>query len=170
MKNTISLMSGLVMSGVLLMGVVTGAADLMAEGRTLVVGKPVVLEGDLLSIGSQTFRLYGIDAPEKEQTCKGKNRTYDCGHISTTGLMDLTAGVSSVACEPLGPDPEGVMIARCLDPEGFDLSRQMIYTGWALASPRSSEDLHQLEAKSRAARRGLWKWQVTPPWQWRVEQ
>ncbi len=151
-------------------GLAISSTGLMAEGRKPVVGKPVVLEGDILTVEAKRFRLYGIDAPEKGQMCKGSKRLHDCGHIAATGLMDLTAGVKSIACEPLGPDPEGIMIARCLDPEGFDLSRQMIYTGWAFASPKSSEDFHQLESKSRAAKRGFWKWAVVPPWQWRAER
>jgi len=153
-----------------IVGGFVSSTALMAEGRTSVVGKPTVIEGDILTVGSQTFRLYGIDAPEKGQTCKTKSRELDCGRIAATGLMDLTAGVDSVACEPLGPDPAGVMIVRCLDPQGFDLSRQMLYTGWALATPKSSKAFHDLEAKSRAAKRGLWKWQVTPPWVWRAAQ
>jgi len=154
----------------LIIGVFVSPASLLAEGRTPIVGKPVVLEGDLLTVGSHKFRLYGIDAPEKGQTCQAKSRVLDCGRIAATGLMDLTAGVNSVSCEPLGPDPAGVMIVRCLDPQGFDLSRQMLYTGWALATPKSSKAFHDLEAKSRAAKRGLWKWQVTPPWVWRAAQ
>jgi len=158
----------LILQAALLIGVLAPASSLLAEGRTPIVGKPVVLEGDLLTVGSHTLRLYGIAAPEKGQTCKTKSRVLDCGRIAATGLMDLTAGVDSVSCEPLGLDPDGVMIVRCLDPQGFDLSRQMLYTGWALATPKSSRAFHDLEAKSRVAKRGMWKWQVTPPWQWRA--
>ncbi len=156
-----------ILNFVLGVGLAFSSSGLMAEGRRPVVGKPVVLEGDILTVGTKTFRLYGIDAPQMGQMCKGPKRLHDCGHIAATGLMDLTAGVKSVACEPLGPDPDGIMIARCLDPQGFDLSRQMIYTGWAFASPRSSDDFHQLESRSRKAKRGMWKWTVVPPWTWR---
>jgi len=138
-----------------------------AVGSEKITGQPQVIEGDILKVGGQMFRLYGIDAPEMGQTCMGPKREYDCGRIATTGLMDLTAGVKSVTCEKKETGSDGITIARCLDPEGFDLSRQMIYTGWALALPDAGAGLHQLQAKSRQARRGLWKGEVTPPWDWR---
>jgi endonuclease YncB( thermonuclease family) len=133
-------------------------------------GPPKVLEGDLLKIGSKTFRLYGIDAPEKGQTCQGTKRIHNCGRIAVTGLMDLTAGVASITCEVLGTGYGGQTIARCLDPQGFDLSRQMLYTGWAFATPAASVEFHQMQEKSNRAKRGMWKWQVMRPWRWQNAQ
>jgi endonuclease YncB( thermonuclease family) len=146
------------------------ASPLWAEETRTFSGPPRILEGDLLRVGDRTVRLYGIDAPDKGQMCQGPSRVHDCGHISATGLMDLTAGVNRVDCEVLGKGPGGTEIARCLDPQGFDLSRQMIYTGWAFATPRASRAFHKLEAKVRWVNRGMWKWQVTAPWEWRAAQ
>ena len=33
-------------------------------------GKPEIIDGDTIKINNQKIRLYGIDAPEKKQTCK----------------------------------------------------------------------------------------------------
>jgi len=148
-------------------GLSLAMASQAAAGSEKTSGQPQVMEGDILKVGEQVFRLYGIDAPELAQTCKGPKREYNCGRIAATGLMDLTAGVKTVTCEKQGVGPDGVTVARCLDPEGFDLSRQMIYTGWAMALPSASAGFHQLEAKSRQAKRGLWKGEVMPPWDWR---
>jgi len=142
-----------------------GAANAQQGGT--VVGAPQVIEGDLLKVGDTLVRLYGIDAPERDQTCRGETREYDCGYISATGLMDLTAGLSSITCRIEGRTADGATVASCSDPHGFDLSQQMIYTGWALALPGAEARYHRIQEKSRAAKRGLWKGTVTPPWEWR---
>ena len=58
-----------------------------------VSGPTHAIERDLIEVGDKLFRLYAIDAPEKGQICEGKSWPYDFGRITTTGLMDLTAGV-----------------------------------------------------------------------------
>jgi len=138
-----------------------------AEQGGSIVGPPKVIEGDLLKVGNTVVRLYGIDAPERDQTCRGESREYDCGYIAATGLMDLTAGLSSITCRIEGRTADGTTVASCSDPHGFDLSQQMIHTGWALALPGAEARYHRIEEKSRAAKRGLWKGTVTPPWEWR---
>lgn len=130
-------------------------------------GPATVVDGDHLRVGGRVVRLYGIDAPDPGQRCPGPDRIHDCGHIAATGLMDLTAGLTRVNCEALGTGPDGITIARCRDSLGFDLSRQMLYTGWAFASPAAAAGFHAEEQRARTARRGMWKWQVTPPWVWR---
>lgn len=136
------------------------------QSSALVSGPPHVIEGDLIGVGDKRFRLYAIDAPEKGQICEGKSRPYDCGRIATTGLMDLTAGVDQVTCYPKGVGRNGAIIALCKDPQGFDLSKQMLHTGWALALPDADNQFHRIQEKAQKAKRGLWKGQVTPPWRW----
>lgn len=142
----------------------------MAEAGEKISGPPTILEGDVVEIGGRKLRLYGIDAPDTGQMCQGPKREHNCGRIATTGLMDLTAGLTSITCEVLGTGYGGQTIARCRDPQGFDLSRQMIYTGWAFATPAASLEFHQLQEKSQQARRGMWKWQVMRPWRWQNAQ
>lgn len=146
---------------------------LMSAGHAQ-TGKPIsgpvtVIEGDLLEVGGTLVRLYAIDAPEMKQTCEGKTRVYACGVIAKTGLMDLTAGVKSVTCQPKGKTADGVVVALCRDPQGFDLSQQMVYTGWALALPDAKNLFHTIQQKAQKAKRGLWKGHVVRPWRWRPE-
>jgi hypothetical protein len=43
-------------------------------------GTARVIDGDTLSIADTRIRLWGIDAPERDQTCQGKNGdVYECG-------------------------------------------------------------------------------------------
>lgn len=150
------------------LGLVAGPSALAGTAASESVTGPVrVIEGDLLQVGNRVVRLYGIDAPEMKQTCEGETRVYPCGAIARTGLMDLTAGVRSVTCTPRGTTFEGVMIARCTDPQGFDLSQQMLYTGWALALPDAENFMHEIQKKAQIAKRGLWKGKVERPWRWR---
>jgi endonuclease YncB( thermonuclease family) len=48
------------------------ASDLSGTAR--------VIDGDTIAIGNTRIRLWGIDAPEREQTCFAKNGDiYECG-------------------------------------------------------------------------------------------
>jgi endonuclease YncB( thermonuclease family) len=43
-------------------------------------GTARVIDGDTLSIADTRIRLWGIDAPQRNQTCQGKDGDiYDCG-------------------------------------------------------------------------------------------
>ena len=137
-----------------------------AQSIDQISGKPRVIEGDLLQVGQTLVRLYAIDAPNKGQLCQGKTREYPCGTVATTGLMDLIATVDTITCYPKGNVIDGAVVAMCKDPQGFDLSQQMVYTGWALALPDADTLFHRIQEKAQKAKRGLWKGQVTPPWRW----
>ena len=134
-----------------------------------VTGPPTVVSGDLLEVGGQRLRLAGIDAPEPGQSCRLSDRSYDCGRISATALMDLTAGVEvRCAAEPAAADGRPAL-ATCFAGD-YDLSEGMVYTGWALADPESGGRYKRLETGAKKARRGLWRGSFEPPWVWRARQ
>ena len=58
-------------------------------------------------------------------------------------------------------------MAVCYDPDGFDLGRNMVHTGWALAYRRYSTDYVGTEGKAKEANRGMWKGEFIAPWEWR---
>lgn len=154
----------LVLPILVLLVLVIAPLDLRAD----VVGAAEVTYGDLLEVDGRRFRLAGIDAPEPGQTCRLKERSYDCGRISATALMDLTAGVS-VRCVPLGKATNGLMQATCYAGD-YDLSEGMVYTGWALADPANGKKYRRLQESARKARRGLWRGEFLPPWEWRRQR
>lgn len=149
---------------------VASARSVQAQSNRSISGPPNVIAGDLLKVGDTLVRLYAIDAPEINQTCERKGKEYPCGTVSIAGLKDLTAGLTLVTCYPNGKTSEGIVVARCEDPQKFDLSQQMVYTGWALALPDAANLFHDIQAKAQKAKRGLWKGHVTPPWRWRMKQ
>jgi endonuclease YncB( thermonuclease family) len=124
-----------------------------------------VLSGDMIRVGKTTYCLKGIDAPEIGQICKhGNRRDYDCGHIAKTVLMDLTAG-SNVKCSS-GMKQKSCIIGSC-EAGGFDLSQNMVHTGWALSTePRFA----RIQTQAKAKKHDLWKGNFDTPWIWRELQ
>ncbi len=152
--------------GLGLLSVMTAAAAVSAAGLS---GTPEVIDGDTLIVGGETVRLFGVDAPEPGQLCAIGARTYDCGEVARTALLDLSAG-TPVTCELVaGARSEGIhdgKPGRCFA-AGYDLSEGMAYTGWALAQRDVTDRYVALEKGARSARRGLWKGEFLPPWAWR---
>ncbi len=130
-----------------------------------VEGRAEVLTGETLKISGIVYRLVGIDAPEKGQICQNRQgRSFDCGRISATGLMDLTAG-AIVRCDPVNRQSDPIL-ARC-SAGGYDLSKGMVYTGWALPDPKTGAGLERQMEKAKAGKHGLWAGQFDRPWDWR---
>ena len=59
------------------------------------------------------------------------------GTVATLALMDLTAG-AEVTCQTCEKDRYGRWVAIFYDPDGFDLGRNMVHAGWALAHRQGS--------------------------------
>lgn len=124
-----------------------------------------VLSGDRIVLDGKAYCLREIDAPEIGQVCQQENgRAFDCGHIAKTALMDLTVG-AKVVCES-GVTQGSCTVAAC-SVDGFDLSQNMVHTGWALST---SDRFQEIEERARIRKHGLWKGTFDPPWIWRQRQ
>jgi len=77
-------------------------------------------------------------------------------------------GGRSVACEGRDIDRYGRIVAVCRA-GSEDLNAWMVSEGWALAYRYYSLDYVSQEDRARAAGRGLWRGEFTPPWEWRAE-
>ena len=115
-----------------------------------------IIDGDTLRVDGRLVDLVGIKAPVPGARCAVAGKTIDCGRISTTALLDLTAG-AGVICELLKP-PVGTSAgrARCRA-GGYDLSEGMVYTGWAVAQPAETSPYARHERSARARGRGKWR-------------
>ncbi|MHA1600026.1 MAG: thermonuclease family protein [Alphaproteobacteria bacterium] len=142
------------------------ASETAAAGLS---GMPEVIDGDTIVVAGETVRLFGIDAPEMGQHCAIGARTYDCGAVSRTALLDLTAG-TPVTCELMkgatSADSHEGKPGRCFA-AGYDLSEGMAYTGWALAERNVTSRYDSYETGAQKAGRGLWKGDFVSPWAWR---
>lgn len=147
-----------------------GATALMAltsaPGYADLYGGAEVIDGNTLVVGGQRVRLFGIDAPDLEQTCDWPKKTIECGKISRSAVLDLIAGVERISCKTRGRDHDGRWIAVCYA-DGSDIGRNMVHTGWALADRKQSLNYVRTEHRAKDAKRGLWRGTFDPPRVWR---
>jgi endonuclease YncB( thermonuclease family) len=130
-----------------------------------VTGPARVIDGDTVEIGLRRIHLYGIDAPELGQTCEWPAKTIPCGQVARTALMDLLAG-AEVVCKTRDKTAEGGWTGTCRA-DGFDVGRNMVHTGWALAVRRLGTGYEATEEKAKRAKRGLWRGAFVAPGDWR---
>ena len=131
-----------------------------------ITGKPRVVDGDTLHINQTKTRLHGIDAPEMKQTCRtSKGKEQLCGQLAKQALQRLIQG-QDITCKGDERDRYGRLIAVCYTGP-YDLNAKMVRQGWALAYRRYSMDYVDDENAAKVARKGLWRGEFVPPWEWR---
>lgn len=140
------------------------SAPAMSRTRRI-SGSAYVVDGDTLRIGSTRIRLHGIDAPETDQTCRDRGRSWPCGRRATQALA-RRIGRSPVACDERDRDDYGRVVAVCRA-GGMSLNRWMVAQGWALAYRRYSWNYVGEERAAKRARRGIWRGDFVKPWRWR---
>lgn len=121
-----------------------------------------VLDADTWDVGATRVRLFGIDAPEKDQTCKtAQGSVWSCGAWATSQVRDRYQG-RIASCEALDTDRYGRTVARCTV-DGRDVGRALVTDGLAFAYRRYSMD-YDLDEKGAAIRAaGLWGSEVQAP-------
>ena len=102
------------------------------------VGQASVVDGDTLEIHGMRIRLWGIDAPESSQLCRGEDGLqYRCGAQAANDL-DAFIARRPVNCSPLSLDPYGRTVATC-SVGGTDLGEWLVRKGLALDWPQYSK-------------------------------
>ena len=134
------------------------AADLVGTARAL--------DGDTLVVAGTEVRLYGIDAPHLEQTCKTRKAgAQKCGVLAHQALSHLLRG-PQVRCEDKGRAADGRVLATCKI-GWMDLAEEMAASGWAMADPETGAGYGRAETFAKARKEGVWRTEFTPPWDWR---
>ena len=119
-------------------------------------GPPEVIDGETLIVAGHRLRLEGIKAPAPGTRCQLRGNAHNCGRISTTALMDLTAGATVTCRRREAVAKDGSRYARCRA-DGYDLSEGMVYTGWAEADGTQMSRYAAFELDARSAPRGMWR-------------
>lgn len=130
-----------------------------------VTGRAIVIDGDTVEVDGSRVRLHGVDAPESGQLCRADGLNWQCGQQAGHALADRIEG-RVVLCEERDRDRYGRIVALCRV-DGHDLGAWLVSRGWALAYRRYSTAYAGEEAAAKAARRGLWRGEFVPPWDWR---
>lgn len=134
-----------------------------------IVGQATVVDGDTLVVQERRIRLWGIDAPEAQQSCQGPDSKFQCGTEATWYLQGLVAGRGPATCVVKTVDRYKRLVAIC-QIQGRDLGAEMVRAGWALAFVRYSNDYVGDETEARQARRGMWAGSFEAPWEWRASK
>ena len=111
------------------------------------------IDGGTLTIKGEALVLYAIKAPALGSYCNPRLKKYDCGLISKSSLMDMSAG-AKITCSP-APAPHNKKY-KCLS-NGYDLSEGMVYTGWATPLETAPDLFKKLAREAKQKRRGMWR-------------
>ena len=131
------------------------------------IGRASIIDGDTLEIHSTRIRLWGIDAPEHNQLCRGDDSLpYRCGAKAANDLYDFIAN-RLVTCSQVDSDRYGRAVAVCSVGE-VGLAEWLVHNGLALDWPRYSRgEYDPAQGKAKRAERGIWSGSFVEPWQFR---
>ena len=132
-----------------------------------IAGDAIVVDGRTLMVSGQMVRLWGLDAPDLDQTCTWGGKLIPCGRLAQGALMDLIIG-AVIRCERRRQSESSLNIAVCFA-DSYDIGANLIHTGWALARHPTSPVYRETERKARAAKRGLWRGEFARPADWRAK-
>lgn len=132
-----------------------------------VIGRARAVDGDTLEVAGHKVRLFGIDAPELDQSCDRGGRRWACGEAARKALAEIV-GRQRLSCEVQDIDRYGRNVATCMA-GGEDVAALMVRQGMAIAYRRYSGRYVNAEAAARADGIGLWTSTYIQPEQHRAE-
>ena len=139
-----------------------------AHAETPVYGIGRAKDGDSLMVGNQEVRLFGIDAPEFDQTCTRNGESWACGAEAASRLSRLVTG-RDVRCRIVTTDMYGRAVSRCTVGT-TDINAAMVESGYATAFREYSTDYVAAEARAKTAKRGIWSGTFEAPRAYRREE
>src|ERR1700738_2644268 len=120
---------------------VAGLVLLLSHGTALpddMTGRASVVDGDTLEIHGARIRLWGIDAPESSQLCRGGDSLQYRSGAKAANVLDAFIARRPVSCLPISLDQYGRTVATC-SVGGADLGDWLVRTGLALDWPKYSK-------------------------------
>jgi endonuclease YncB( thermonuclease family) len=128
-----------------------------------VEGRASVVSADTLRVNNTAYRLSGIEAPDKNQSCtKPGNRRWRCGEAALSAL-EKTAKGKTVKCSPSGSaDASGRITATCtLD--GKDIAADLVRAGHVFSASSVFGGYASQEAEAKRANAGIWNGESERP-------
>ena len=131
-------------------------------------GQASIIDGDTLEIHGTRIRLWGIDAPESSQLCRGEDSLqYRCG-AKAANELDTFIAKRPVSCIPISLDQYGRTVASC-SVGGVDLGEWLVRNGLALDWPQFSRGKYDgIQREAEHAGRGMWAGSYVEPWRYRA--
>jgi endonuclease YncB( thermonuclease family) len=88
-------------------------------------GQASIIDGDTLEVHGTRVRLWGVDAPESSQLCRGDDSLqYRCG-VKAANDLDAFIAKRPVSCTPITLDRYGRTVASC-SVDGGDLGDWLV--------------------------------------------
>lgn len=135
----------------------------------VVYGSVTVITADTLEMYGKYFKIFGIDAPEANQTCADRQgRAYACGREAALWLRGWIQD-NELECHVIKQDTKGNMIGTCAYGP-YDLGAALVNAGWAVANPTHTDIYTVYELQAQENKRGLWQGSFYKPWDWRKLQ
>jgi endonuclease YncB( thermonuclease family) len=146
----------------------TTPASIQSSNAESINGRASIIDGDTIEIHGTRIRLWGIDAPEHDQLCRGDDSLpYRCGAKSANAI-DAFIASRPVACAPKDIDRYGRTVAAC-SVAGADLAEWSVSNGLAVDWPRYSHGQYaKAQADAEHSERGMWSGSFVQPWLYRA--
>lgn len=152
------LMILMVLSGLWLPGVVLAGNAFSGAVR--------VIDGDTIDVGNVRVRLFGIDAPETDQTCRTEQgQVWACGTWVTDQVTTLIGG-RTAQCTAVTTDKYNRIVARCTLADQ-DVGHELVSAGLAFAYRKYAQDYVFAEKGAAVRDIGLHASRVQNPSQFR---
>jgi endonuclease YncB( thermonuclease family) len=132
-----------------------------------ITGEAQVLDGETLTIGEATIRIWGIEAPAVDQTClqRDDDEPWDCGEEAARALTGIIDG-REITCGMRHLQLDEHFVADCTRGD-VDIAAWMVRNGWALDRPSQSDGYYAEDQDvARRERAGLWGGRFELPWIW----
>ena len=131
------------------------------------VGQASVVDGDTLEIHGTRIRLWGVDAPESSQLCRGEDSvSIAVARRQPTISTPSSRGGRSIVRQ-LAEDPYGRTVATC-SVGGADVGEWLVRNGLALDWPQYSKGKYaSAQRDAERSGRGMWAGSYVEPWLFR---
>lgn len=134
-----------------------------------VQGTAHVHDGDTVTVAGVKIRLFGVDAPEMDQSCEMPDGSdWACGVWSRDQVRAAVKG-RDLRCVRQDTDRYGRMVARCYLGDQ-DLAQRLVQDGIVFSYASFSKDYIVDEKAAAVAGRGLWRAKTMTPAEFRRQK